>query len=276
VKLPPGFMYHRPVPRAWQEQLDVLTPAREMAPWLQLAWLSGDPWETSTLPDGTTHAGVQRWAIYEMVPLRIWIGLIQAQRARGMKDDQILEACILAALQGPNPRDLGHYDEVLGKFITDAEVTRQEWELFREHKAVPKLFWILQGSGGGHRRHFTPLERKYLELAGLPAEPPSPGDLPYAEFDNRVLEMVRRRDRLQRQSGFLGQNEDEYSEAMVAFRRELVSWVTDQMRATLESERLDLSDLPTSSAKEDDPSGAIERRLERFIQTGSIYPKTGA
>jgi hypothetical protein len=273
VKLPPGFLYHRPVPRAWQEQLDQLTPARELAPWLQLAWLSGDPWETSTLPDGSTHAGVQRWAIYEMVPLRVWWGLIQAQRAKGAKDLEILEFAILTALEGPNPRDLGHYDTVLQKYITEAEVTRQEWELYREHKAVPKLFWIIQGNAGGHRRHYTRAEQRLLELAQLPTDPPSPGDLPYAEFDNRTLAMVRRYDRINRRKGYLGNSEAEYEAEMKGVRRELVKWVTDQMVGVLESEKLSLEGIPRTDY---DPTGDIERRLERFIETGSIYPKPGA
>lgn len=262
MKLPPGFQYDRPVPRAWQDQLAQLTPRGEIAPWLLLAWLAGDPWEP-----------VQRWCLYEMVPLRIWVGLIQAHRARGFQRDEILEAVILEALEGQNPRELGHWDDVLGRYISEALVTRQEWELFRQHRAIPKLFWIIQGIGGGHRRHFTPLERKYLGLAGLPTEPPAPGDLAYADFDNRVLEMVRRRDRLQRQQGFLGTTEDEYSAAMVTFRRQLVQWLEDQQRAALESVKLDLGDLPRSGAPGDDPTAAIERRTERFIQTGSIYPK---
>lgn len=262
MKLPPGFVYNRPVPREWQDQLATLTPRGQIAPWLQLAWLSGDPWEP-----------VQRWCIYEMVPLRVWVGLIQAHRARGFKRDEILEQVILEALEGPNPREQGYYDEVLKRFITDALITRQEWELFREFQAIPKLFWIIQGPGGGHRRHFTPMEKKYLELAGLPADPPAPGDLAYADFDGRVLEMVRRRDRLQRQSGFLGANEDEYSAAMVEFRRQLVQWLEDQQRASLESVKLDLSNLPRSHESQDDPTEAIERRTDRFIRTGSIYPK---
>jgi hypothetical protein len=266
-------MYHRPVPRAWQEQLDQLTPARDTAPFLQLAWLSGDPWETSTLPDGSTHPGIQRWCIYEMVPLRLWWEIIQAHRKEGKKDSEIIEVAILEALQGPNPRDLGHYDSVLKRYITDAECTRQEWELFREHKAIPKLFWIIQGDRGGHRRHYTPLEQKVLELAGLPTEAPSPGDLPYAEFDNRALEMVRRRDRLQRNNGWVGSSEEEYQRGMKDVRRSLVQWVTAQMTASLESERLSLDGIPRTDY---DPTADIERRLERFIETGSIYPQRRA
>jgi hypothetical protein len=261
-KLPPGFTYNRIPPREWQDQLAAIAPRGEIAPWLHLAWLSGDPWEP-----------VQRWCVYEMVPIRVWQGLIQAQRARGFKPEETLEQLILDGLMGPNPRELGHYDTVLGRFITEADVTRQEWELFRELRAIPKLFWIVQGHHGGHRRHFTPMEKKYLQLAGLPPDPPAPGELPYVDFDNRALEMIRRRDRLQRQSGFLGANEDEYSAAMVEFRRQLVQWLEDQQHANLESAKLDLSDLPTSGDKVDDPTEAIERRTERFIQTGSIYPK---
>lgn len=276
MKIPPGFEWRRQVPPSWQARLHQLTPKTELTTWLQLAWLSGDPWETSTLPDGRQHAGIQRWAIYEMVPLRIWQGIIQAQRARGLKDMDILESYILVGLQGPQPRTLGYYDEVLNRYVTEAEVTQQEWDLFHEHLAVPKLFWIIQGDRGGHRRNFTPMERKYLELRGLPTEAASPGDLPYAEFDERVFEMVARRQRLHAAgSAFLGKDEDEYGAAMVEFRRQLVEWLTEQQRANLESAKLDLSDLPRSGAKEDDPSAAIERRTDRFIRTGSIYPKAG-
>lgn len=261
MKVPPGFEWNRLPPRAWEEQLAQFTPRGEIAPWLKLAWLSGDPWEP-----------VQRWCLYEMVPLRIWIGLIGAHRARGYKDDEILEAHILLALQGPNPRELGHYDDVLDRYITDAECTRQEWELYREYRAIPKLFWIIQGTTGGHRRHFTPLEQKYLKLAGLPDEAPAPGSLPYADFDQRTLDLVRRRDRLHTLGYAHRQNmvEGETSTAMVEFRRQLVQWLTDQQRDVLESAKLDLSGIPRSS---DDPSEAIERRTDRFIQTGSIYPK---
>jgi hypothetical protein len=255
-------MWHRIVPPSWEARLAQLTPRSETATWLKLAWLSGDPWEPA-----------QRWCVYEMVPLRMWWGLIQGQRARGLKLEEVLEYQILLALQGPNPRELGHYNEVLQRYITEADCTRQEWELFRETAAIPKLFWIIQGTRGGHRRHWTPLERKFSVLAGGKDAPPAPGELPYAEFDERVLTMLARRERLQGQRGFLGANEEEYQQGMKEFRRQLVEWIVDQQREVLENHLINLEGVPTSSAKEDDPTEAIERRTQRFIETGSIYPK---
>ena len=79
MKLPPGFVYDRPVPDRWAEDLAQLAPKNDLRPWLLLAWLSGDPWEP-----------VQRWCVYEMVPLRVWQGLIQSHRRTGKQDDEII------------------------------------------------------------------------------------------------------------------------------------------------------------------------------------------
>lgn len=254
MKLPEGFAYNRIVPSEWQRELALLTPRQERTTWLQLAWHAGDPW-----------APVQRWAIYEMVPLAVWGDIIRGQMARGLSQDEIMECFILEALQGPNPRDLGYYDQVLGRFVTESLVTRQEWELFREHRAIPKLYWIIQGEHGGHKRHFSPIEQKYLTLAGLPTDPPLPGELPYAPFDRRVLEQLARRDRLQHAKDKLSGHEDERSTQMVELRRQLVSWLEDQMKDVLESTKLDLTGIPRTS---DDPTAAIEAATARFIETG--------
>lgn len=274
-KLPPGFVYDRPVPPEWQAQLAQLAPKSELHPWLLLAWLPGDPWDTETVVQGETITEsqiVQRWCIYEMVPLRIWIGLIQQHRAAGKSDDEIIEAVILQELNDRHPRDRGAYDVILKRFVSDSLVTRQEWELFHQHKAVPKLFWIIQGSHGGHKRVFTQLEQKYLGMARLPQEPPDPGTLPYAEFDQRVLMQLARRDRLHKAGNRLSPIESERDQQLIEFRRQLMDWVSNQVRTDLESAKLDLSGIPTSGAKEDDPTGRIEEAIDRFIQTGSSAP----
>ena len=261
-RIPPGFMYDRSAPREWGEQLHQLAPQSEMVPWLRLAWLSGDPWEP-----------VQRWCVYEMVPLRIWWGIIQAHRSRGKRPEEIWEYEILRHLQGPDPRGMGHWDSVLGKYVTEAEVTRQEWQMHREFKAVPKLFWIIQGDQGGHKRHFSPIEQKYLKMLRLPEDPPAPGDLPYAEFDSRVLFQLQRRDRLHAAQGRLSTVTDEKHPDMVEFRRGLVGYLTDQVTAELESYKLNLDGIPRSHAREDDPTGHIEQAIENFINTGRMEPE---
>jgi hypothetical protein len=269
--LPPGFVYDRPVPGRWAEELALLAPKTDHRPWLLLTWMSGDPWE-ETLVGGRVQYGVQRWVVYEMVPLRVWWGLIQAQRQRGLSDSDIIELYILECLQGPDPRTMGHYDEVLDRFISDAEVSRQEWLLFREHRAIPKLFWIIQGQNGGHKRTYTPLESKYLRMLGKPGDPPRPGSLPYADFDQRVLHQLARRDRIHKLADHLSPIESEQDAQLVEIRRQVIGWLEEQVREDLENHRLDLSGIPTSSAKEDDPTGHIEESIERFIQTGTMQP----
>jgi len=260
-KLPPGFVYDRPVPDRWAEDLAQLAPKSDQHPWLLLAWLSGEPWEP-----------VQRWCVYEMIPLRVWQGLIQSHRRTGKKDDEIIEAVILEELQGPHPRERGYFDTVLKRFVSEALVTRQEWELYHTHKAIPKLYWVIQGEHGGHKRVFSPLEQKYLSLQGLPEEPPAPGDLPYAEFDQRVLWQFAQRDRLQKLSGRLSPVEAESDGQVVELWRQIMQRVENQQRESLESVKLDLSGLPRSGAKEDDPTGVIEEAIDRYIQTGSSAP----
>lgn len=270
-RLPPGFVYDRPVPSRWAEMLAELAPKNDLRPWLLLAWMSGDPWEQQEGPEGIQY-GVQRWCVYEMIPLRVWWGLIQAQRQKGHKEEDIIQWQILDALNGPHPRDLGHFDEVLDRFVSDAEVTRQEWELYREHKAIPLLFWIIQGENGGHKRTFTPIEQKYLKLAGLPSEAPAPGSLPYADFDQRALFQLARRDRIHTMQTRLSPMESERSQQAVELRRQVVAYLGDQVRATLESARLDINDLPKSSDPKYDPTPKLEEATERFINTGSTEP----
>ena len=265
-KLPPGFVYDRPVPQRWADELAQLTPKSEVHPWLQLAWLPGEPWTTDDEITGESrNEAVQRWCVYEMVPIRLWWELIQHQRRQGKHDDDIWEVFILKHLNGPHPREIGGYDIVLKRFVSDAEVTRQEWELYRAHKAVPLLFWIIQGDKGGHKRTFTPREQKEMALAKLPTEPPEPGSLPYADFDQRTLVQLAKRDRLHK-------SQVETLAEDVEFRRQFVAYLENQVREGLESVRLDLSGVPRSGAKEDDPTEMIEEAIDRYIQTGSTAP----
>lgn len=270
-KLPPGFVYDRPVPTRWAEELAQLAPKNDLHPWLLLAWMSGDPWEQQEGREGLQF-GVQRWCVYEMVPLRVWWGLIQAQRQKGQKEEDIIQWQILDALNGPHPRDIGHFDEVLDRFISDAQVTRQEWELYRTHKAIPLLFWIIQGPNGGHKRTFTPIEQKYLKLAGLPGEAPAPGSLPYAHFDQRTLFQLARRSRIHGMQARLSPNDDERSQQAVELRRQVVAYLGDQVGETLESAKLDLDGVRRSSDPKDDPTPKLEEAVDRYIETGSTNP----
>jgi hypothetical protein len=258
VKVPEGFLYNRIVPAEWQRDLDRLTPRQDRTTWLQLAWMSGDPWQP-----------VQRWCVYEMVPLQVWLEIIGKHMARGKKPEETIEWEQWQDLEGPNPRDRGYYDTVMQCFLTDGcTVTRQEWELYREHgKAIPKLYWIIQGDHGGHLRRYGQLETQWLELAGRPTDPPAPGDLPYAPYDRRVFDQLAHRAQLKQLESKLSQDRGERSSQKQELRAAIVKWIESQSREVLESEKIDLSGIPTSS---DDPTGQIERETANYIETGTL------
>lgn len=146
----------------WQSRLDVLTPVVEGQSRLWLRWEPGEP-----------HAPVGRWMIWELFP-----------RA-------VIPEFILEDLQGPNPRTKGYFDQVLGKFVpSESSISKAQWDVFRETGRYGELFWVVQGHGGGHKRYFGPLEKKLCEIMHTPDEPPPPGSLAYAPFDNRVIDAI--------------------------------------------------------------------------------------
>lgn len=77
-----------------------------------------------------------------------------------------------------------------------APMTRLAWNLFHRERALPKVFWIIEGDRGGHKYRFSHRERALLKLAGKPCDPPVPGSLPYAPWDNRVVAALKAIDRL--------------------------------------------------------------------------------
>lgn len=257
MKVPSGFVYSRPVPPEWQADLARLTPKEDRTTWLQLAWMSGDPW-----------GPVQRWCVYEMVPLLVWQNIIRAHVARGKKPEETIEFEQWQDLEGPHPRDRGYYDTILKSFMSDGcTVTRQEWELYREHqKAIPKLYWIIQGEQGGHKRRYDQLEQQWLHHAGLPTDPPSPGDLPYAPYDRRVYDQLAQRAALKQMQSKLSQDRGEAATQKQELRAAIVKWIESQSRQVLESQRISLDGIPRTG---DDPTAQIEREIQNYVETGS-------
>lgn len=213
-------------PREWVEQLAELSPVSTQHSWLKLVWLAGDAWEP-----------VERWCLYEMIP------------------EQHVRPDVLAWLRGPNPRTMGHYDRRKGRWVSHGPpISRLQWELFRETRCFGHLWWIIQGSGGGHAYRISPLESAMLEVRTGRADLPAPGDLPYAPFDERVLRWVRERDRLAAfrlmcnyadRSSASFDRED--METLVQVREEVGRWLETQMlQAVEEVGPIAPSDLPSA------------------------------
>ena len=200
------------VPLAWEKRLAEFSPPTDRFSWLKLIWESGHPWE----------GAVDRWFIYQMIPAKA------------------VDEAIIEQLEMPPPSEMGnYYDATLGEFVRnpDCMITERAWHLWRETKCWGRPFWVIQGTKGGHKRWFSTLESKFLKLAGLPADPPIPGDLPYAPFDDRVMAQLEAYDLMRGVHGSLkrnkhlgnAQNAIRQERQEKEFREELVRWLACQV-----------------------------------------------
>jgi len=230
--------------------------------WPKLVWMPGEWYEP-----------VQRWVIYEMLP----------------RLDLINELWILD-IQGDDPRNRGRWipdDSVPGgkRWWSEAFVSHLQWELFRETNCYPALYWIIQGDQGGHKWRLTPQEKQLLRLNGCRVtDTPLPGDLPYAPFDNRVIEHLAMRDKLkawdkaqakpwtERQSKVLAPHivASERKALEIEARWALYRWLEGQVKqgveAALADPRFNASDLPAGDRHFDRDE---ETELRSFIEETS-------
>jgi hypothetical protein len=180
----------RPDPMVVRELRQAASP-NERVNWLHVEWFAGDPWEP-----------VERFVVYEMIPEATLRASDRFQAQFGYRDEW------LAACLGPNPRTMGRFDRVLGKFVSSGDayggaslIDRRQWILFRRYRALAMPVWIVQGSRGGHKRHFTPIEAQVARQAGWEfSEPPAPGELAFAPVDRRTVEALAALDRLRKWS----------------------------------------------------------------------------
>lgn len=183
----PMFRYDPPVSastvRAWQSELDALFPPCDRLSHIIVRWEAGDLWQP-----------IQRWTLWQVQdPMT-----------------SILPPMVRTALQGAHPRSSGHYcasgfNPVTGQLWcmcpmkanrwrggANAFVDRATWELFTETGLYGRRWWTIQGRKGGHRFQWDPseMEARLSEMHGGPRQTPAPGDLPFAPFDQRVLDRI--------------------------------------------------------------------------------------
>lgn len=176
------FLHAREVPYEWQAELDAIVPRSSRVPWLKIVWQPGMVYEP-----------VQRWEVYEMVPL---ITLDDGETNVPIE--------IRDSLRGPCPREWGEWmpDRTVPggrRWISSSMVTLLQWQLYQETGCYGARFWIIQGVRGGHKYKLSAAERNFLQaLAGQDVDTPQPGNLPYAEWDQRVVRKIVEHDRLRR------------------------------------------------------------------------------
>lgn len=161
-------------------------------------------------------------------------------------------------------------------------VSAYQWEMYRTHRVWARPFWCLQGTSGGTPAVYGELERKLLRLHDQSPDPPVYGSLPYAPFDQRAEDAIRRRrdlytlgrkiDRLNAQ-GVAEHLQAETQAAEQEFRKRFLAWLDDRLAAQVDFldwyTRTTASDmtLPKASAAEE---RAAARHEEVFVTTGHV------
>ena len=177
------FRATREVPQAWQDDLLSVFPKSDRVPYLWLTWHAGIEYQPT-----------QRWVIYTLQPR---LDLVPGE---------LLECC-----RGQDPRTWGSWytpaikqpdgSHVNGekRWVSDSFLSHEQWAVFQETQCFPQLFWIIQGDQGGHKWQVSSTEQAFLTSIGKPeADTPQIGQLPYAEYDNRVKEKLIQADKLRR------------------------------------------------------------------------------
>jgi hypothetical protein len=263
-------LFKRVVPKTWEDELNEISPAQSRFLWLKLVYEEGYPWEP-----------VERYMIYQMTPEHLMGG--------GIMPD------ILEQLKDPDPPSAhGNYydkhfdngDGTTGKFIRDPNclITERAWRMYRETGCWGRPYWVIQGEKGGHKRWFTPAEQKLLRMAGLPHDPPAPGDLPYAEWDERVKVRLMQMDILRGEHGERRRcaalakghsaQEEREKELQLELRTKLISFLAEQVFEIAPDVykgllKIDAGRKQTTKAEQIKIERHMEQAEENFITTGS-------
>lgn len=250
-------LVEREVPKEWAAELAEFSPPTDRFTYLKLRWEPGYPWEEPA----------DRWVIDQMIP------------------EHAVEIGVLEQLRDyPPPSQMGnYYDAVLGEFVRnpDCIITERAWHTFQATRCWARMFWVIQGPVGGHKRWFSNAEKGLLKLAGLPQEPPAIGDLPYADFDARVMAHLRVHDLLhnqhaglKRKKELLGGLQDARTEAEERkFREQMVKWLADQVTEVAEgvTESLMLMDAPRRDIDVKEIERRDEQATQNYIETGKSH-----
>lgn len=216
------------MPAGWQAELDRAFPRHEHVSWLKLVWLAGTP-----------ERPIQRWGIYQMVPI-------------GATTEAVLD---------PEP-------EYRQNYVTRARVPFHfplfvPWqrEMVRETGQFGVLYWIIQGTKGGHRWMLTDIEGMICEANGAAKDPPAAGSLEYADFDQRVLAKVAVMDKMAKYEGivrFYERNPDELDQedakSVQEMRRVMWSWLDSQVEQMVDENKAEFRDwASTAKSTEAEP-----------------------
>ena len=245
----------REVPTEWLRDLRAISPVSRFHSWLDFRWLPA----RKVHPSGEV-VDRGRWCLYEWIP------------RRGIPADMV------RMLSDRPPRLLPKGQQAGRSLFVDDYAH----EMYRTHQCWVRPFWAIQGSDGGHPVEYNDLETEWRKLAGLPTVAPKIGALPYADFDNRVIQNVLMHDRLVR-AGLdldaltkMSTNDAlkrEAEEGQRALRAQYVGWLKGELAASTDfltdySRKTEADRTLRPATKQEENAAA--RLEDEFIATGLV------
>ncbi len=245
-------------PARWVERLHELWPVSDQLQWLHFRMFP----EAISKKVGEPIIGSARWVLYSMTPP----ALIFDQTRLAMLDDK--------------PWWELPVDQQFGRMMG---VTTYQYAMWHEYRCLARPYWCIQGTEGGTPMQYTMRETAILRGEGLPTDVPNPGDLPFAEFDERVVNALLARDKFRKLGGALDRLRDpdkaaadvkaEEAEAETVFRTTFVKWFKQRMEpnaefiATHRRKSENEADFRPATRTE---ANAADQWEDHFIATGTV------
>ncbi len=229
----------------WQKELDRITPDEESVR-LHLYWEEGFAWEP-----------INRWMI----------GTVTTVVPELFRD----------ALEGPDPRSQGSWDNVLQEFHTTAACSRRQWDYYQKTRHLLERYWVVQGSRGGHRYQYSQVESRISVIHGGPAQPPLVADLPYQVPNAVTFESLTNIHALlgdlkvimTQENGLMAAKPDD-KKVLEDMRRDVWNWMSEQIEPASDELAFHLKD-DMHMAPDGDSNAihaALEANEESFITEG--------
>jgi hypothetical protein len=253
----------RKAPKAWMQRLQQVWPKSDKTQWFQFRLFPEQVVRTGSGPsDFHVKAGSARWVLYTMTPAHL-----------------ISDPTKIQQLAGTPWWELPTGEQ----WARQQMVSAYQWEMWRQHQCWARPYWCLQGDAGGTPMQYTMREKAVLKAHNLPTDVPDPGELPWADFDERVMAQLIARDKFRTLGHALDRLTDpakavadvkaEEADAEVVFRTEFVKWFKQRMEPNAEFLARHLSksenqlDFRPATRSE---SNAADQWEDQYIATGTV------
>lgn len=150
---------------------------------------------------------------------------------------------------------------------------QRQYEVYKKTDKLPCAFWIIQGELGGHKLEYNEIEAEIAQWYTGSPTPPPPGSLPFAPFDQRVIDQLHRVESFKQMwNGYETEANGNHAEALRKMRADLVASTDDALSEAIDEAMPALleADLPILDEKPD-----YESLTAEYVETGRATGRAG-